>query len=60
MATLDGHIHLVPGAAAPEDLSASLSAAGVDGGVLISRPPASFGTQTDAPVSYTHLTLPTN
>jgi predicted TIM-barrel fold metal-dependent hydrolase len=39
---LDGHIHLEAGDPAPAALLAEMGAAGVDGGALISGPPASF------------------
>jgi predicted TIM-barrel fold metal-dependent hydrolase len=39
---LDGHIHIEEGAPDPEGLLRRLSEAGLDGGALISLPPASF------------------
>ena len=39
---LDGHIHIVNMEGKPEDLLAKLQAAGVDGGVVFSLPPASL------------------
>ena len=44
---LDGHIHLVPGEGRPDELGSALHDAGVEGGVLNSRPPASFGRHSD-------------
>lgn len=38
---LDGHIHVREGAPQPDMLAARMAAAGVDGGVLLSLPPAS-------------------
>jgi predicted TIM-barrel fold metal-dependent hydrolase len=45
---LDGHIHLAAGESDPEGLAESLRAAGIDGGALISRSPASFAGPSEA------------
>lgn len=42
MTVLDGHIHIELGDPDPEDLVSRMTAAGVDGGLLISPEPASF------------------
>ena len=39
---LDGHIHLMGDKGSADDLVSRMSEAGIDGGTLISRPPACF------------------
>jgi hypothetical protein len=46
---LDGHIHMAEGARDRERFYRRLQAAGMDSGVLLSLPPVSFGTGTEAP-----------
>ncbi|MBN1249414.1 MAG: hypothetical protein JXC32_17265 [Anaerolineae bacterium] len=47
---LDGHIHIGEGTPEPEVLAERMTAAGIDGGLLISQAPASFsGTLVTAP-----------
>jgi len=43
MRVLDGHIHIHDGAPTPAALLERMGTAGVEGGILISLPPASFG-----------------